>query len=170
MIELMMVLAIIAVLGAIAMPSFGGVSARYRLRHASDEMAAAIYLARAEALRRGGNVTFRKASTPDCVSQAAIDWSCGWLVIADAGDDGASGPGGKTIQVWPAPERITVTVRAALSPSQFQINRWGRFGSSQGFSVTLRPAGQDDKLAAVVLCMSSGGRLQSLQRTDRCPD
>ena len=49
------------------------------------------------------------------------------------------------------------------SSDLFQINRWGRFGNTQGFSINLRPTGGSGKTAARVLCMSSGGRLQPLE-------
>lgn len=169
-IELLMALAVAAILAAIAMPSFGGVIERYKLRRTSDEMTSAIYLARAEALKRGGNITLRKASSPGCAGKEVADWSCGWRVLADVDIDGAVGPGEQTIQFWPAPDRVEVTMRAAQAQSQFKLNRWGRFGNTQGFSVTLRSAGSKGKSAAVVLCMSAGGRLQTFQQAERCPD
>lgn len=168
-IELMVAVAIIAVLAALATPGFAEVIERYRLRRTSDEMTATIFLARTEALRRGGKVTLRKASLPGCASKELNDWSCGWQIDADADDDGRSGPAVITVQSWPAPQRVEVTMHAAQPSSQFEVNRWGRFGNTQGFSIILRPSGSTDAAAARVLCISAGGRLQALQRTDRCP-
>lgn len=169
-IELVMALAIAAILAAIAMPSFGSVIERYRLRRAGEDMAATIYLARAEALRRGGQVTLRKALPPGCVVREVADWSCGWQLLAAVTDDGTRRAGEEILQAWPAPENVKVKLRTAQATSQIGLNRWGRFGNNLGFSVTLSPAGNHDKTAAMVLCMSAGGRLQAIQQADKCPD
>lgn len=169
-IELLVALAIAAILAAIAVPSFGGVMERYRVRRASEDMTTAIYLARTEALRRGGNVTLQKASRPDCAASSPSDWRCGWLVFADADNDGVLGPDEQAIQVWTAPERVDVRLRTTRPSPRLQVNRWGRFGNNLGFSVTLRPRGNDETFAATVLCMSAAGRLERFPRSDRCPD
>ena len=159
-IELVLALALAAVLAAIALPSFASVIERYRLHQAGEAMTATIYLARAEALRRGGQVTLRRALPPGCVVREVADWSCGWQLLA----------GEEILQAWPAPENVKVMLRTAQATSQLALNRWGRFGNSLGFSVTLSPAGNDAKTAAMVLCMSAGGRLQAIQQADKCPD
>ncbi|MDN8614624.1 GspH/FimT family protein [Variovorax ginsengisoli] len=169
-IELVAALAIAAILAALAMPSFGGVIERYRLRRAGEDMTATIYLARAEALRRGGHVTLRKASPPGCVVREVADWSCGWQILVEVPEDGTRRAGGEILQAWPAPEHVKVMFRTAQATSQLSLNRWGRFGNTLGFSVALSPAGNDDKTAAMVLCMSVGGRLQAFQQADKCPD
>jgi len=65
-VELMVVITIVAILASIAGPSFGGIIERYRFRRASEDLTASLYLARSEALRRGGNITLRKLSSPEC--------------------------------------------------------------------------------------------------------
>jgi type IV fimbrial biogenesis protein FimT len=62
----MVVITIVAILASIAGPSFGGIIERYRVRRASEDLTASLYLARSEALRRGGNITLRKLSSPEC--------------------------------------------------------------------------------------------------------
>ena len=165
-----MALAIAAILAAIAMPSFGSVIERYRLRRAGEDMTATIYLARAQALRRGGHVTLRKASPPGCIAREVADWSCGWQVVADIGDIAGREPGEEILQVWPASENVKVMFRPSQPASQVQLNRWGRFGNSLGFSVALSTAGRNDKAASMVLCISAGGRLQTIMQADKCPD
>lgn len=169
-VELMVVIAIVSILAGLAMPGFGALIDRYRLRRASEEMTATIYLARSEALRRGGNVTLRKTSASGCSDRGVTDWSCGWLLFADADNDGVLGPGEEVIQAWPAPEGAIAEIHLPSASPYVRVNRWGRFGSSLGiFSITLRPAGNAEKSAAWVLCMSAGGRLQTIQRAERCP-
>ncbi|MDM0072861.1 GspH/FimT family protein [Variovorax sp. J2P1-59] len=164
-VELLVEIAIAALLMALAMPSFGTLVSRYRLRHAADDLSAAIYLARAEALRRGGNVTLRGATAPGCSD--ADDWSCGWLVFEDADNDGVLAPDEKRIQVWPAPRGILVTPNFPRASTYLNMNRWGRFQNLSAFSFTFKSAVDRDDAAARVLCMSAGGRIRTGEG-DKC--
>jgi type IV fimbrial biogenesis protein FimT len=172
-IELAVVLAIVAVLAGLALPGFATLVERHRLRAATQDIASAIYLARAEALRRGGEVVLRRNETPSCAGRDAADWSCGWRVAAappDAAsaDEGAPGRPERMLQVWPAPEGVEVRMHLAQASAALWLNRWGRFVQSQGFSVRLRTAGSSGKQSAQVVCVSSGGRLRMLDGSDTC--
>src|SRR5256885_11314686 len=59
--ELMVVVAILAILTALAAPSFTPLMERWRVRQVAEDLQATIYFARSEALKRGGNVTIAKA-------------------------------------------------------------------------------------------------------------
>lgn len=97
-IEMMMVLAIVAVLAAIGIPSFNTTIKNNRLVAASNEMVGAINFARMEAVRRGSRVHF-----------GAGNGSVGWVVWVD-------GAGG-TINTWDAGEEIRVWSNPAASVS-----------------------------------------------------
>lgn len=76
LIELMVGLAIVAILVTIAMPSFGELIDRYRLKGAADALQTEIQFARSEAIRRnqqvhlafgtGENSCYGIGITPDC--------------------------------------------------------------------------------------------------------
>jgi type IV fimbrial biogenesis protein FimT len=159
-IELMIVLAIVALLAGVALPGFGALLQRARIARAGDELGAAIYLARAEALRRGGNVRLRKAATEGCLAADAKDWSCGWRVDAVEADARADDEP-ELIQSWAAPRGVQVTVNAAGAGGLLSINRWGRFNNLGAFSFELKPAGDAKSAVPLLLCMSSAGRLQT---------
>lgn len=55
-IELMVVVAIIAVLAALAGPSFTALIERWRVRDAAETLTSSIYYARSEAIKHGGNM------------------------------------------------------------------------------------------------------------------
>lgn len=167
-IELMVVVAILAILAGLAAPSIGAMVDKRRLRQASEDMSEAIYFARREALRRGGNVTLRQASVAGCSARDPADWGCGWFVFVDADGNGELGADEAVLQVWPVAKGIDVRMNVVGSSPFLQLNRWGRFGNNLGFSVRLRPAGTIASGLAVVLCMSSGGRLRTLRGTDQC--
>ena len=91
------------------------------------------------------------------------DWSCGWTVY------GQRDPGEALILDWPPPRGVQATVSVASPSTYLNLNRMGRFHNMGAFQqFTLRPQGSTDGPAARVLCMSSAGRLQALQGTDKC--
>jgi type IV fimbrial biogenesis protein FimT len=53
-IELMVTVAILAVLAGIAAPSFNPIIERWRVRQVSEELQSTLYFARSEAVKRGG--------------------------------------------------------------------------------------------------------------------
>ncbi len=163
-IEQAVVLAIAALLAGLALPGFAGLIERQRLRAAAQDIGNAIYLARAEALRRGGQVLLRRNESAACAGRDAADWSCGWRVAVDAPLDAGELP----LQVWPAPEGVEVRMHMAQPAPMLSVNRWGRFVQSQGFSVRLRTAGSSGKANAQVVCVSSGGRLRTLDGSETC--
>jgi type IV fimbrial biogenesis protein FimT len=167
-IELLVMLAIAAVLAGVAAPGLGAMVDRQRLRRACEDMSDAIYFARREALRRGGNVTLHKGASEGCSAREATDWSCGWFVFDDADGNGELGPGEAVLQTWPPAKGVEVKMNVVGSSPFLPLSRWGRFGNNLGFSVRLRPAGSSANAAALMLCMSSGGRLRTLQGTDQC--
>jgi type IV fimbrial biogenesis protein FimT len=72
LIELMVVVTLVAVLSAIAVPSFRDLLLNQRLAASTSEFVAALSTARAEALKRSQTVTL----TPRTVN----DWNSGWEV------------------------------------------------------------------------------------------
>lgn len=75
LIELMMVIAILAVLIMVGVPSFRDLTAQGRLRSASSELLSSFFLARSEAIKRNCEVN---------VKPAAGGWSSGWTVETTA--------------------------------------------------------------------------------------
>src|SRR5262245_9708139 len=90
-IELMLTIAIVAVLAAIATPSFTTVIQNSRVRSQSSDLMSNLAIARAEAAKRGVRVTLCTSTTwqnasPSCTAGAlgANDWASGYIVFADA--------------------------------------------------------------------------------------
>ncbi len=83
LIELMVTLAVLAVLVTIAVPSMRDLILDARLSSQSDALVAALSLAREEAVQRRTDVTFCPASSDsntDAVCSATATWEKGWLV------------------------------------------------------------------------------------------
>lgn len=100
LVELLMVMAISAILAATAVPSFNRFTTAARLSEASSALRGAIELARSEAIARGArvgvcrsvdaNAVIPSCSTVTAGGYPAGDWASGWIVYekspANAGD------------------------------------------------------------------------------------
>ncbi len=120
-IELMIVLLIMAILIALASPSFTKMIRDNRVQTTANGLIVALSTARNEAIRRGVNVTIcasNAVATPAC---GGTDWAAGWLVysgvlssttVIKAGDLVSNVATGGT-----APSVITFTPRGMVDPA-----------------------------------------------------
>ena len=169
-IELMVTVAILAVLTGIAAPSFTPIIERWRVRQASEELQSTFYFARSEAIKRGGNVTIlRSGNTTDCKA-AGTDtsiWSCGWIVFADLNNDGEQTDNEDTLQTAPPPSKVSVQFQNTSSKEltdPIKIDRWGRLSSTNSaadFAFRLTPKDGNSANAASI-CVNSSGRIKRL--------
>ena len=83
LIELMIAVAVAAVLTAVALPSFNGLLRSNRVASTSNNLLTGINLARSEAIKanRGGGIC-ASANGTTC-SASTADWNAGWIVWAD---------------------------------------------------------------------------------------
>ena len=141
-IELMVTVAILAVLAGLAAPSFNPIIERWRVRQVSEELQSTLYFARSEAVKRGGGIAIlRNTSTDGCtISDTDTDaWNCGWLVFVDKNSDGVKDNGEEVLQQTPPPRRIKVKLTSINSSTgqdsgsltkPVQVDRWGQLTSN----------------------------------------
>lgn len=107
LVELMVTVAILAIMMAIAVPSLQNLLNGNRLEGKASELASAIRLARMEAMKRGPGA--RVTVTPNTAST----WTAGWTVFVDDSTDangGVSPAGASVLQVTEAlPSSVTVS-------------------------------------------------------------
>lgn len=138
-IELLVTMAILAVLATLAAPSFTSMIERWRVVNTSEDMRSLIYFARSEAIKRGGGVEI-KPNSPG-------DWNSGWI----ATHTGTTDP----LQVANAPNTVAVT-----GVSSIKFDRWGMVAPPLP-GIQFYPQGKTSADAASRrLCMSSGGRVR----------
>ncbi|RZA11663.1 MAG: type II secretion system protein GspH, partial [Lysobacteraceae bacterium] len=103
LVEMMVVLAVGAVLAAIAVPSWRSFVAGRQLQGLVGEFAASLRLARSEAIKRGARVTLcRSPDGQQCAPNASgRDWAQGWLVFVDYGTRGVLESGDLLLTVQP---------------------------------------------------------------------
>lgn len=89
MIELMIVIAIAAILASIAAPSFSDFINSTRLTSTMSQLTSDLNRARSEAIKRNSWVLVCvRGSNTAC--GAGTDWANGWLVCQDSSDDGTN--------------------------------------------------------------------------------
>lgn len=113
LLELLITLAIVAIVTAVAAPSFSDIIERQRVRSAADNLRSSIELARSEAVKRNSPVT---------VNRIEDNWNKGWKV-----QDGTT-----VLQTFPAQPSLTISNTA----SSIQFNGNGRSSAAADFSLS----------------------------------
>ena len=157
-IELMVVVSILAVLAALAAPSFTPLIERWRVRQTVEGLQSTLFYARSEAIKRGGNVVVQKNSCPEVSDDG--DWDCGWYVCDDTNNDNTCNVSEPVLQQFDTPNRIRVS-RSDSGGAAITLNRWGLPTQGIGVSIVPKDKSTSDQ-AARGLCMSTGGRIRTL--------
>lgn len=90
LIELMVVIAVAAILSALAIPSFQKILKQQEVNGEINNLVAMVYFARSEAIKRNQVVTVCKSSDKQ---NCGGNWTDGWLMFADLNGDGAKDAG-----------------------------------------------------------------------------
>lgn len=150
LIELLVTIALIAIVLAIGLPNFQQAIRSNRVATATNELMAAITLARSEGMRGqgGGNV----CTSPDGIACGG-DWNDGWMVWTDRNRDDA-----------PSSDEVMRYVRA---PEQIAIAASAGSGSLKAFKFDLRGRLDDDALRGFTLqpseCSAGAGQVRSIR-------
>jgi type IV fimbrial biogenesis protein FimT len=125
-VELMVVVAIAAILAAIALPSFNSSMRSSRVTSQTNDFLTAINLARTEAIARSRGVTVCAADTAAGTPVACgTAWSQGWVVIVDTAQ-GASAPDaisvgatGNLLRSWAPTAGVQITAQSGAPYLRF---------------------------------------------------
>src|SRR5690554_4410377 len=145
LIELMVTVAVVAIVVAIGLPSFQGSLRSNRVATASNELVASIALARSEALRSPGGAAI--CGTTDGTTCSAA-WDVGWMVWTDMDGNGAVGTGDRILRHVEVRPNLTISVSAPVSGEDelIRFDRLGRrIGGDRGFMIQpdVCPAGHN---------------------------
>lgn len=133
LIELMVVLAIVAVLATLAGPSFARLIQTNTISSSVNSFLADMRFARSEAIRRGGNVVLCRSDAPEgavpvCGSgpgPGSRGWASGWFVYHDLNNDGNHDAGEPVLQVQAASPSID-SIEDSGSSTKFRFTATGR--------------------------------------------
>ena len=132
LIELMMTLVVLAVLVALAVPSFRDASLSSRLAGYANDLVASAQLARSEAIKRNDEVTMCASSGGAACEE--VGWEEGWIVLADAGvieRHPALLPEFRVTQAGGTAEVVFTPVVAGMAPTSFTVCRADPVGSQE---------------------------------------
>jgi type IV fimbrial biogenesis protein FimT len=151
-------LAIVAVLAALALPGMRHLVRDYQVRVVAQDLLADLNWARAEAARRGLNVTLSIHKPSRCLpSPTTGQQRCGWVIFLDRNGDGLQAASDRTLRRYELPSRVDLP-----NPSQEDIVFHPQDGSlkkSLHLEVAQTGASASDP-ASRVLCMGFGARIR----------
>ena len=165
LVELLVSMAILAVMAAMAAPSMAGAIREYRAGAIRDDLAGAMELARLEAQRRATPVVLQRLAGCGVALADTGDWSCGYQMYADVDRNGAQGPAEATFRTFPVPPNNLLT-HAAGGATQVLINTTGlAAGGAHRFLVRSGDAGSG---RYGTVCMNGAGRLRVFKGDVAC--
>ena len=131
LVELMVTIAIVAILAAIAFPNFESTMRSNRVATTTNELISSLSLARSEAIRNPtGAAMCPSANGTSCDATGA--WGNGWVVWVDLNNNGAINTGERVVRYVQAKNRIAV----GGEPSPIQFDNRGRVvGGARTLSV-----------------------------------
>lgn len=145
LIELMVTVAVLAILLGIALPSFLDSFERSRERAALESVTTAVKYARSEALNRNRQVTLCASNAAQTGCSGAADWAAnGWLALVVN-----PAPPNTVLRVWDRPSGQT----AINAPAQVLFNANGSLAAQAGLSV------KSGSMATVAMCINVSGTL-----------
>lgn len=172
-IELMVTVAILAVLTALAAPSFTPIIERWRVRQVAEDLQSTLYYARSEAIKRGGNLSIQKLkNTADGCQNATTteEWGCGWIVFADLDNNGtwkSTNPAEPKLQDIALDGVVNVMRKPA--GASIKIDRYGMANGNNTLSFVLSPVSSGVTSPSVTtLCIAAGGRIRILPGEVEC--
>lgn len=165
LIEMMVTIAIMAILLAIGIPSFQQLIINNRIVTNTNDLIADLAMARSEALKKGGSVVVTVCASTDGAScSGANDWSGGHLVFVDAGSVGSVDSGDVVLRKMGAVEGLTVTASGFSTTGYLAYRSSGAVTSTQLGTFTVCKSGYLGRIVTV----SPIGRSSVAQTTGNC--
>jgi type IV fimbrial biogenesis protein FimT len=169
LIEMLVVVTIVAILSALALPSFNTMMQKRSAQGAALALISDFRLARSEAVRRsiGVSVCALAVNSTSACSGAPANWANGWMVFVDPSDSGTRGThdaGEEVIRVQ-QPYSGIATIQQATTPSNtrpyipYDASGWSK-AATETFVVT--PSGTPSADAIRTVCVSLQGRVRIL--------
>lgn len=158
LIELMVVLSVLALLLAMAWPSFQGSLRSNRIATTTNELVASVAMARSEAIR---NTRGAGMCSSDDGTSCSGNWSGGWLVWADTDGDGALGDGETVLRYTQLNSAVAATGPAAA----VSFDSRGRRRAAADQALSLQPATCDGQLLRRAMTINAAGQVRVAKET-----
>lgn len=149
LIELMVTIAILAILVAIGLPSFQGSMRSNLVATGTNELMASLALARSEAIRSPGGAGI-------CASQDGEScggtWNDGWIVWSDLDGDGEPGEDDRVLRYIEGIARLDIE----LAADTILFDRRGRADAQRQFDIQPETCPGGHELVRELVVMSTG--------------
>ena len=172
LVELLVVVALAAILQSQAAPALSGMVNSMRLTTAVNSLLSSLYLARSEAIKRNSRAVVCKSAPGDACSTTG-GWEQGWIVFHDANNNAALDAGETLLSREPAlPQPITFKGNDPVS-RYVSFTPMGRTqytsGAFQAGRLTVCPESAT-RVDARQIVISSTGRPRTVRlMVDSCP-
>lgn len=161
LIEMLVVVAIAAILASLAVPSFRTMLVKRSTQSAADTLVSDMRYARTQALQRSTRVVMCSLainSTSAC-SGTTASWANGWLIFVDKNNDDIVNGSDEILRVQQPVANIASIQSAPVNSDhpqfRFEANGWTK-SSSQTFVIT--PTGTVPAGSTQLVCISNQGR------------
>jgi type IV fimbrial biogenesis protein FimT len=169
MIELLVTMALLAILMGVAVPSFRAFQVNSQVSNLANEFVLGASYARATAISRNRCVTMcistdPNADAPVC-STSATDWNAGWIIFANQKcDDNPSDTTAELLKQYVGDTKgPTMTPASTQRSVRFDSRGLGSLSSSNQFNVA--PVGAS---FTKTICISSAGRARIIDALSTC--
>lgn len=165
LVELVVTIALVAILTTLAIPSFSEVLRQWRRDSATRELSTSLQLARSEAIKTSRQMVVCPSSD-GTACEASNEWSAGWMVFVD---DGAGTQTNANNQAFNTDERrlkivsaqagvATLTSTENVQWLQFLPNGLMRTGANVDVRFTVTPSGATSSTKVDKISVSPVGR------------
>lgn len=158
LIELMVTVAIAAILASLAVPSFRSMLVKRAVVAAADAMISDLRYARSEALKRSNFVSLCASSNGTSCFGAGAVWKSGWIVFIDANGDGSWDAGDEIIRVQQAFDSIASIQNDPANDRVFFAYQPTGITKSSSQSFIFTPSGSVPLNGTRLVCISNVGR------------
>ena len=158
LVELLVVIALVAMAATLAAPAFIGTLATSRVQSAAQNLKQALDFMRSEAIRRGHNIV-ACPSTNGTTCTGGTAWAGGWLVWADADNDNTL-DGGEIVILAQGPMATSLTIAGTTLI--------GLASTGAALAAGSLAVGYDGVTVSRTVCLSTLGA-SSVQDTTPCP-
>ena len=163
LVELMLVLAMMAVVTSLAAPSFRSLWVKRSVLLAAEALLSDFRYARSEALKRVRPVLVCQSSDGRSCTRNSSAWADGWLVFVDSNGSAqvdaanADGPAEELLRVQPALPALASIVSNVSTGHSITYQATG-FAKSAAQTMLFKPAGSELPDSIRALCISLQGR------------
>ncbi len=161
LIEMLVVVALVAILASLAAPGFNSMIASRSVASAASAMADDYRFARSEAIKRGGYVTLCRSLDAAACTTDVGSWHTGWLVFSDYNGNGALDAGSDTVlRVQQSVSGVSALAHPTVSSTPVKATfRPNGLGVAINTSWVVTPINSSATNSTRLLCVSTNGRV-----------